>query len=151
MVASGDVDRLASLEKTKPTAIRDNEKKKYGTVNARAAPAPAVPLSEWQHGDRHESERQNNDRQTSDRQGPGLESGSMSMSESGPGLGSGPGLESGSGSVLEPSGLGFDYVGSEIAGGGGGGGGGVSRTRHELARATAGIVHGLAGLQVGSE
>ena len=141
MVASGDVDRLASLEKTKPTAIRDNEKKKYGTVNPRAAAAAAVPLSERQHGDRHDSERQYIDRQTSDRQGPGLESESMS------GLGSGPGL----GTVLEPSGLGFDYVDSEIAGGGGGGGGGVSRTRHELARATAGIVHGLAGLQVGSE
>ena len=167
VVASGDVDRLASLEKTKPAALRDNEKLKYGTINARGT-ATAAPLndrqnSEWQNSDKKLSEKpmyhspspgfrnmnmgeggkekQENDgdydgdKQSSRVSWSPPESEPMSESGSGPG----PGPESAS---ALSSGLGFDYVGSEV---------GVSRTRHELARATAGIVHGLAGLQVGPD
>ena len=135
MVASGDVDRLASLEKTKPVALRDNEKKKYGAVNARSSTA----VSDKQKSERYESD----DGEVEIESGPGPGPGSASGS-----LGSGLRSESGLESMASPlpgqeSGLGsgrdFDYVGSEV---------GVSRTRHELARATAGIVHGLAGLQV---
>ena len=177
VVASGDVDRLASLEKTKPVALRDNEKLKYGTINARAT-ATAAPLndrqnSEWQNIDKKLSEKpmyhspspgfrdmnmgeggkekQENDadydgeKQRSRVGAFGDELGAESLP--GSGLDSVPRAESESESESESasalsSGLGFDYVGSEV---------GVSRTRHELARATAGIVHGLAGLQVGPD
>ena len=147
VVASGDVDRLASLEKTKPAALRDNEKKKYGAANNGRN---AVALSDRQKGERLDSEGGGVEGGAETRLVAGVGTGSETRSLTGGETGQGSGVESGtagveskSGPASEPSsldgGFGFDYVGTEV---------GVSRTRHELARATAGIVHGMAGLQV---
>lgn len=137
VVASGDVDRLASLEKTKPATLRDNEKKKYGAVNARNAAAAA--LSDRQKGERFDGGDENGgvegEAETRSVVSSGLTgqgSGEESKSSSSPSMSEEPALS------LD-GGFGFDYMGNEV---------GVSRTRHELARATAGIVHGMAGLQV---